>query len=650
MCGILGQIKLQNDILRDTNKFVRSLNLLTHRGPDDSGIFVDENYIFGHRRLSIIDLSSSAKQPMFTNDEKVIIIFNGEIYNYKELKEDLIKEGYSFRTNSDTEVLLNGYHCFGMKFINRCIGMFAFAIYDKRINKSFIVRDRLGIKPLYFCEKNGRLTFSSEIKSILAFENISKELNLDAVSSYLSFRYPVLNDTFFKGIYSLQPGHYIEIENGKISTNKYWDPSVKFEEQEIDKGESYYIEELRSILQSSIQYRMISDVPIGTLLSGGIDSSVITAIMAEKSRSPIKTYTIGYDEEGYNEFNFAKMTSTKYQTDHHEIKSDVHAYFERLDKLIGFKDAPLSIPNEVAQYELATELKKDITVVLAGTGADEIFCGYGRIFRSVYDYERLHEFNSIIPQNKKESFYQNFQDKYSKIDFPTELSHFMAIYSYTSLEKKKDLLHKSIDLVNKEQKLEAKIQEYFNSASSGRYIDKMSYAFLKLHLPGILHHNDVTSMAASVELRVPYLDHRLVEFAFSVPIHYKLRWKSNNSKLESIHLMSDEISEQFDTPKYLLKKAYEAEVPQEVLYRKKIGFPVPLHVWLGGNFKPFIRDVLLSAKARNRKIYNTENLKKWFDMDIIQQHKGDSRTYQHSLAGKIWMLLNLEKFLQKYFD
>jgi len=266
MCGILGQISIDSQIKINKPLFKEALDLMIHRGPDDSGILMDDKFIFGHRRLSIIDLSSSAKQPMVSGCGNIIINFNGEIYNFKELRIKLREKGYIFKTNSDTEVLLNGYLCDGIDFINKCIGMFAFALFDKRFNKSYLIRDRLGIKPLYYCIHRGRITFASEIKSIIAYEDIEKELNLDAVSAYLSFRYPILNDTFFKNIVAIPPASYIEIEGDTIKTVNYWNPINEISEQKTDKGEEWYISELSRLLKSSTIYRKISDVPVGVLL------------------------------------------------------------------------------------------------------------------------------------------------------------------------------------------------------------------------------------------------------------------------------------------------------------------------------------------------------------------------------------------------
>ena len=650
MCGILGQIKIQKDILRDIDRFRASLDLLTHRGPDDSGMMLDKNFIFGHKRLNIIDLSSLGRQPMLTSDNKVAIVFNGEIYNYRELKRELVKKGYHFRTHTDTEVLINGYHCFGINFIHKCIGMFAFAIYDKRYNKAFLVRDRLGVKPLYYCDKNGRITFSSEIKAILSFEDINKRLNIDAVSSYLSFRYPILNDTFFEGVLSIPPGHYAQLENGRLSIVKYWDPADKYKEQSTDYGEDYYIKKTRELLSSSIKYRMISDVPIGALLSGGVDSSIITAMMAKESACPVETFTIGYDENGYNEFAYANKVAKRYKTHHHEIRTSEAEYFEDLEKMICFKDSPLSIPNEVTQYQLSRRLKKFVTVVLAGTGADEIFYGYGRIFRSVDEYERFKKLGLIDDKDRKKRFIKNFVAKYGRSDLENEMEHFLSIYPYIGFEAKKGIISSSVELDTSEEKIREALKNYFEEVETKSYLDKMGYAFLKVHLPCILHHNDISSMAASVELRGPFLDHRLVEFALSIPAKYKLKWRSDAKRQKAFWLMSDKISELYDEPKYILRKTFQHDIPRQIFNRKKIGFPVPLDLWLRGQFKDYISHILLSKNAKNRKLYNMTVIKGWLSMSDSKKAKGDPRVYQKGVAGKLWMLANLELFIHKYFD
>ena len=638
MCGILGQINF-NKINLDKNRFTKSLDLQTHRGSDDSGIYQEKNFIFGHRRLSIIDLDSHAKQPMVSNCDNYILVFNGEIYNYVELKKDLIKKDYKFYTSSDTEVLLNSFIEYGIKCIDKFIGMFAFAIFDKTKDEFYIIRDRLGIKPLYYYQDNNQFIFSSEIKSILNLLDKKFDLNIEAISSYMSFRYPILNDTFFKDIFSLPSAHYIKIKNNEIEIKEYWSLVDKFKEQKIDKGEEYYKNKLKKILEDSVKLRMRSDVPFGAFLSGGVDSSVITALMAKNSKDSIQTFTIGFKEEGFNEFKYANMVAKQYDTNHHEIILSGKNYIQNLEKLITFKDAPLSVPNEVPLYLMSKELKKYITVVLSGEGADEIFGGYGRIFRSPYDYERIKNIDNLdLTDNEKEELSKNFIKKYGKSFFNNEVEHFVNIYSYTSLKDKKELLHNLIDLDTIEQKFTDRILSYFDEIKDESYYNKIMYTFEKIHIVGLLHRVDITTMATSVEARVPFVDHRVVEFAFTIPVQYKLKWIKEKPKT----LMSDKISEVYDIPKYILKKSFEDILPKEVLYRKKMGFPVPINNWFGRDFNNYARDVLLNNKAKKRNIYNIENINKWLNSDRLSK--------DHSFAMKIWMLINLELFIQKYID
>ena len=643
MCGILGQISFKNTQKWNLEDFEKSLSLQKHRGPDDKGIYTDDNVILGHRRLSIIDLDSHAKQPMISECKNFIVVFNGEIYNYQEIKENLLQKGYTFHTKSDTEVLLNAFIEYGIESVQQFIGMFAFAIYDKKNEKVYIVRDRLGIKPLYYYQDENNFTFSSEIKSILALNDIERKIDIDAVSSYFSFRYPILDNTFFDGIFSLPPAHYIEMTTHSFEIKEYWNVADKFLEQQNDKGEAYYINELKKILKSSVKYRMISDVPFGSFLSGGVDSSVITAIMAESSNTPVKTFTIGFEEEGYNEFDYAKIIADKYHTEHHEILISGKNYIDTMEHLIDYKDAPLSVPNEVPLYLMSKELKKYITVVLSGEGADEIFGGYGRIFRSPYDYERMKHIDNLNwTEKEKEEFCINFIRKYGTMCFEREVDHFINIYSYTSLKEKKELLAETIDLDSIEEKFIEKFLHYFNELKNESYYNRLMYTFEKIHIVGLLHRVDMTTMATSVEARVPFVDHRVVEFAFTIPLKYKLKWKSEENKFMSKLLMSDKISEAHDTPKYILKKTYEDMIPSEVLYRKKMGFPVPLNNWFGGHFNEYAKNILLDDKARKRGLYNTKNIEKWLNSDRLSK--------DHSFAMKIWMLINLELFCRKYFD
>lgn len=643
MCGILGKIFSSNCSINES-EFESALSLMEHRGPDDSGIHKGDKFIFGQRRLSIIDLSVGGKQPMVSDDGMVTIIFNGEIYNYQEIKEDLISKGHQFKSSSDTEVLLHAYFEYGINCIHQFIGMFAFAVYDLRKNEVYIVRDRLGIKPLYFYRKNGNITFASEIKSILRLEKgHTFESNESAISSYMSFRYPILNDTFFKEIDSLPAGHLIHIDAaGDLKTKRYWQFNDKIKEQQEDKGEEFYINKIREILESAVKYRMIADVPIGSFLSGGVDSSVVTAIMAQNKSEPINTFTIGFEEAGYNEFAYAREVAQQYKTNHREIILSGKDYLQTMENLIGYKDAPLSVPNEVPLYLMSKELKKYITVVLSGEGADEIFGGYGRIFRSPHDFNNFAKMqNGQYTEDEKSTFFKNFSKRYDGKTFDSPLEHFYHLYTYTSEEGKKTLLSPHISGATNEQKLKEHFSKCFEEVKDESYYNKIMYSFERVHLQGLLNRVDMTTMATSVEARVPFVDHRLVEFAFTIPVKYKLKWNSDKDKFAARLLMGDKISEKYDTPKYILKKAYEPELSDNILYRKKMGFPVPLNSWFGGQFKDYAKEILLDPKTIARGQFNAKGIEEWLNSPKMVEN--------HGYAMKIWMLINIELFNKKYF-
>jgi asparagine synthase (glutamine-hydrolysing) len=364
--------------------------------------------------------------------------------------------------------------------------------------------------------------------------------------------------------------------------------------------------------------------------------------MSENSQKPIKTFTIGFKDDGFNEFEYANIIANQFETNHKEIVLSGKNYIDAMERLIGYKDAPLSVPNEVPLYLMSKELKKSITVVLSGEGADEIFGGYGRIFRSPYDYERIKNIDNLnLSRKEKEEWSKEFIKKYIKCSFNTEIEHFMNIYSYTSFNDKQELLNKDIDLYEIEKKFFNKFLYYFEELSDESYYNKLMYTFEKIHIVGLLHRVDTATMASSVEARVPFLDHRLVEFASTIPLKYKLKWNSDEDKNKAKLLMSDKISENYDTPKYILKKAYENMLPNKILYRKKVGFPVPLNKWLGGDFNKYAKKLLLSEEASSRKLYNIHNIEKWLNSEKL--------SLNHSNAMKIWMLINIELFMKKYF-
>jgi asparagine synthase (glutamine-hydrolysing) len=641
MCGILGQIRFK-DVPNDVNLFQEGLKLMRHRGPDDYGVYQRDFFTYGHQRLSIMDLDPRSKQPMLSPNKDIVLVFNGEIYNFRDIKKDLEQKGHSFRTEGDTEVLLHTYMEYGIEGIQKCNGMFAASIYDHSKRTHYLIRDRMGIKPLYYHQTQSQLLFSSEVKSILHLAPYLNKVNLGAVSSYFSFRYPILHDSFFEDIQSLPAGHYLEIhENGTSCLKEYYNISHLYSASHKDLGEEYYKETLAELLEDAVKQRMIADVPLGTYLSGGVDSSILTKYVHSLSSSPTRSYIIGFENEKYNEFSYANLLTQNTDIQHREILLSPDDYMNSMEKLIQLKDAPLSVPNEIPLYLMSQELKKDITVVLSGEGADELFAGYGRIFRSPYDFSRMQNKHSFFSNSEEWTLFQNaFQAKYGQDSFASEVEHFMNIYSYTSYANKRNLIHSDHELSGVENKFKEHVHTLFSQVPTEDYFQKVSYTFLKLHLPGLLNRLDITTMGHSVEARVPFLDHRLVEFAATIPEHYKLKWNSEEHKKKANALMSDQISEVYDTPKYILKESHKNFVPHDILYRKKVGFPVPLEVIFGKNFKEQIKAELLDSHSSTRDLYNRDAIESYFK-------KSDLHT-NFQMCMTLWMMTNVKKFIHSY--
>lgn len=639
MCGIVG---IYNLAVRNEN-FPRSIlekmtNSLSHRGPDDAGFYIDTKIALGHRRLAILDLSKKGWQPMTDAKKGVFVVFNGEIYNFKEIRKTLMEKGYPFKSKSDTEVIVYSYLEWGIKCLDLFNGEFGLAIYDKLRGRLYVARDRLGIKPLYYALIDNRLIFASEIKAILRYPGYNQKLNYKAVSSYLSYRYPLGKETFFEGIYSLEPGCLLKVTN-IVEKERYW--NLRLDKRTKDRGEDYYLKKIKELLENSVKKRMISDVPLGAYLSGGLDSSAVVAIMSKHSPTPIKTFTIGFEEEGYNEFYYARLVAEKHHTLHQEITLSSQKYLKTTKELIKFKDAPLGVPNEVPLYLMSKELKKHITVVLSGEGADEIFGGYGRLFRSPFDYYRM-KILGPIPFVQKFPFIntacKNLTKKYGRLKFKNKLDHFLSQYTYFPFNEKFGLFSENTkSRIEDDSWLFNLFRENFNRTKAS-YCRKIAYLFEKMHLPGLLQRVDICTMSNSVEARVPFVDHELVEFMINVPIKYKMKWRSKKNFLEALSLNSDQISENKDITKYILKKLMGTDLPEEVINRRKKGFPVPLDIWFRKDFVELAKKELLSDKAKIKEIFDRKKLTDWIALK-------DSKDF----GQKLWMILNLEYFLREYF-
>jgi len=601
MCGING-IYSKKPIDKIGIRIQKMNDAVSHRGPDADGtLIINERVVLGHRRLSIIDVNSRANQPMVSNSGRWTIVFNGEIYNYKELRREV---NYKFRSNSDTEVILAYIENYGIDdFIKKCNGMYAIALYDNIVNKLYILRDRLGVKPLYYTISNDCFIFSSEIKGILNSGLVKAEFNEDAIDEYLGNRYVRAPYTFFTRINQLEAGCFLVVDSD-LNINKivYWELPDEFN-YDIQYDEQDIADQFEKELSYAIKSRLVTDVPLGTYLSGGLDSSLITAITSRVLQKSIDTYTIGFND--LNEFSYAEKVANKYKTQHHRIILEPDDYFNSMNKIIQYKDAPLSVPNEIALAYMSKVLKETITVVLSGEGADELLGGYGKIFRSPFDFENL---NGI-----KGEFYDYFINRYEYVPRKLRDKHI----------KTKKTLRDYYDNL---------IREEFNAKRNEENVFRF---FHKYHVKGLLLRVDATTMLAGVEARVPFLDYKLIEFSYKhIPYDLKLRWKNETAKEQAKKLSSNVYSEKLDIPKYILKKVGYKYLPKDVIEREKMGFPVPLNHWISrleNNAQTILKDAY------------------WLKSEMIDDLIKESKMNQR--AGQIiWMFINIELFRRHYFN
>ena len=642
MCGIAGIINFNSKPL-DSSPIRAMTESIFHRGPDDSGYFKDDNVAFGFRRLSIIDLEHG-HQPMESVNGKYIVIFNGEIYNFKEIRKQLSSFGYVFQTNCDTEVVLYSYQHWGQDCVKKFNGMFAIAIYDKQNNKVFFARDRLGIKPLYYAKMGDTLVFGSEMKVILQHPNFIKSANLEAISSYLTFRYPQGDSPVFKNIKRLMPGHIMNFNAEGASVSKYWE--IPFFDKKEDLGEQFYLDKTEELLSKAVERRLLSDVPLGALLSGGLDSSLIVANMTKHSPERIKTYSIGFDTEGYDESYYAQMVADHCDVEHSSLVLGQSNYMEQMRATIIQKDAPLSIPHEVALLNICSELKKHTTVVISGEGADELFGGYGRVQRSPMDFKKINFVKNNFPKGMHKTLLKimgagNEIDNWMSVN--NHMEHFFSVYNWMPFEEKWKLFSDStMDIINNDKSNIEFWERDFEKTAAGNDYDRILYMFEKNHLSCLLDRLDTMSMAAGVEARVPFVDHELVEFASSIPIKYKLKWKSPLHQAKSIFTNSFNASENLDHSKYILRKLGLKMLPAEIVARRKKGFPVPLDSWINNGMIKYAKEILLDDKARSRGLFNSQQIEK------LLNNKQD---LDYDFWGKkIWMLINIEIWHREFID
>lgn len=602
MCGIAGTVGME-----DRKMTGKMCDAIEHRGPDSEGIYSDKNVCMGVKRLRIID-PDGGDQPMFNEDGSICVVFNGEIYNYQELKEDMEKRGHRFNTVCDTEVLVHLYEEFGDLFPLKLNGMFAFAIWDSSKGKLLLARDRLGIKPLYYSIIDKKLLFASEIKSILQYDELERAVNLRALHNFLTLQYVPAPDTMFRGIKKLTQGHILIHRNGKNELLQYWDlpPSKPMDIYTEDFISGRVLE----LLTESVGARLMSDVPLGVYLSGGVDSSTIVALASKLSDEPVKTFSVGFETDNTNELCYANTVAEHFGTDHHELMCEVDA-IKTLPKIIWHQDEPTADPAAVPTYLMSELTKKHVTVVLAGEGGDENFGGYDEYKHLLYGnryhriipkflFRQFPHITKFIPDIGNLRKYFEFAGEF----VPTLGNKAESYYISTCIfkdDEKRQLLRKEYDFPKTRPNFDVR-NDFL--AEMCRYNIKNGMA------DDLLMKVDKMSMAHSLEARVPFLDHTLVEFSNKIPSRLKLMGM---------------------TEKYILRRAVKDILPRVIVKRKKHGFNVPLSTWFRGELRKYAADTFLESAARRRKYFNYNFI------GHLLEHP-EKLKYDR----KLWLLMNFE--------
>lgn len=634
MCGIVGILDLASS--PEQGLIERMNRIMHHRGPDGEGYYLDGPIALGHRRLSIIDLAGG-KQPLSNEDGTIWVTFNGEIYNFQGLRDELIEKGHRFSTRSDTETIVHAYEEYGESCVERFRGMFSFAVWDGRIKRLFIARDRLGKKPLYYHTDGKRFIFASEIKAIVQDEKVKREIDPKALADYFTYNYIPFPETIFKGIRKLPPGHWMtvdlvgsgvsakpaaETEPSKLEvvTSKYWD-IVYHPDHSVSENE--WVESLREKLREAVRMRLISEVPLGAFLSGGIDSSTVVALMSQVQNSPVKTFSIGFREEDFSELKYARMIAEKFGTDHHEMVIDPDAV-EVLPLLAWEFDEPFADSSAIPTYYVSKMAREQVTVILSGDGGDETFAGYRR-YRWAQDMNRYDRLPSplksllfglpaaLLPDGTKG---KGMLRHLSKEPF----ERYAGLNTFAGPSYLQSLLSNDIISCMRQSLPDySAMEDFYNSCGSSDYLTRIQYVDTKLYLAeDILTKVDRTSMLCSLETRAPLLDHEVVELVAKMPSTMKIR----NGEM-----------------KYILKRAMEGILPDEILFRKKMGFGVPLVHWFKKDLTAYAHDVLLSREAKERGIFNPRYVE-----TLLDAHRKKGR----DLSANIWALLFFEQWCRNW--
>jgi asparagine synthase (glutamine-hydrolysing) len=628
MCGINGiAYSPRSGRQVDEKRLIAMRDILHHRGPDDGGVFVDGNIGLGHRRLSIVDVAHGA-QPMFNADRSCSIVYNGEVYNHADHRDDLIARGYKFQNRSDTETILHLYEAHGRDCVEYLRGMFAFAVWDKRKQELFIARDRFGVKPLYYVhDSDGNLFFASEIKALLSGGAIKPEINFNALPDQFANHGTSGDETLYQGVKRLMPGHTMVWKDGKIDIHEFWD--LSFEPKHEARSDAEYIDEWRELFRQSVELRLMADVPLGMFLSGGIDSSAIAAMMSTMVTEPIKTFSVAFNERDANELEYARLVAKKFGTDHHEITITPEQFFEALPNLVWHEDEPIGFIASVPLYFVSKLAQQHVKVVLTGEGADETMSGYGRYAKALKLLNYGEKYESVtpgflrdavrggvatLPASMSRKLGRTFLSRESDIE-----NLFFDNFSVFSKSMQKELFARET-----REKIENTDPYFLQNALIDKcdaedVLDKLLYADTKTYLHELLMKQDQMSMAASIESRVPFLDHKLVEFTARMPHEMKLRG---------------------GTTKWILREAMKGILPTEILERPKMGFPVPIGGWFRGEFKHIVDEYVLGSRAMERGIFDAGFVKK-----LVAEHNAGANHDE-----RLWSLVNFEIWQRRFID
>ena len=632
MCGINGIALSNRSDRRLTAALIASMrDCITHRGPDDSGIFIDGNVGLGHRRLSIVDVASG-HQPMTNEDGTLHISYNGEIYNHADFREDLEAKGHVYHTHCDTETILHLYEENGARCVDSLRGMFAFAIWDQAKQELFIARDRLGVKPLYYVHApDGSLYFASEIKSLLAAGAVRPALNYSALPDYLANHAPSGEETLFLGVKRLLPGHTLSWSDGRVQIQKYWD--LKFSESDAltERTDKEHVAEWLEMFRTSVRLRLMADVPLGMFLSGGIDSSAIAAMMSGMVDEPIKTFSVAFEDREANELEYARLIARQFKTDHHEVIVSPEDFFAALPKLVWHEDEPIAHPASVPLYFVSRLAAKHVKVVLTGEGADEMLAGYYRYRKTIYNLSIGKQYHRFTNEGLRRTINRAVESLPATSIVRRKLSRtFVSLepdleslyfdnFGVFRLGMQQDLLSAATKERTGPLDPYAGVRALVADCDADTLLNQLLYADTKTYLQELLMKQDQMSMAASIESRVPFLDHKLVELTARLPERMKLRGM---------------------TTKYILRESMKGILPEQILTRGKMGFPVPLVSWFRGPFSSVVDEYVLSERTLARGIFERSFLKR-----LVAEHQSGQNH-----AERLWMLVNFEIWQRQFLD